>query len=88
MGPLPPAFDGRKLIIVAVKYFFKWVEAKALAYISDKAVLLAKIGQYTCKVKIYNELRLEAADSMAHTRDSIEKYFNRKAKARQIAVEG
>ncbi|KAK3024680.1 hypothetical protein RJ639_043202 [Escallonia herrerae] len=36
MGPFPPATAQRRFVIVAVDYFTKWVEAEALATISEK----------------------------------------------------
>ncbi|KAL0406633.1 UNVERIFIED_CONTAM: hypothetical protein Slati_3977200 [Sesamum latifolium] len=38
LGPFPPAPAQKKLIVVAVGYFFKWMKAKALAKISEKEV--------------------------------------------------
>ncbi|KAL2228349.1 UNVERIFIED_CONTAM: Gag-Pol polyprotein [Sesamum indicum] len=39
VGPFPPAQAQKKFIIVAVEYFSKWVEAEALAKISEKEVI-------------------------------------------------
>ncbi|KAK3035506.1 hypothetical protein RJ639_033965 [Escallonia herrerae] len=36
MGPFPPAIAQRRFVIVVIDYFTKWVEAKALATISEK----------------------------------------------------
>ena len=34
LGPLPPAQGNLKYVVVAVEYFFKWIEAKSLATIT------------------------------------------------------
>ncbi|XP_011100645.1 uncharacterized protein LOC105178795 [Sesamum indicum] len=39
VGPFPPAQAQKKFIIVAVEYFSKWVEAEAVAKISEKEVI-------------------------------------------------
>ncbi|KAL2226322.1 UNVERIFIED_CONTAM: hypothetical protein Sindi_1990900 [Sesamum indicum] len=39
MGPFPPAQAQKKFITVAVEYFSKWVEAEAVARISEKEVI-------------------------------------------------
>ncbi|KAL0377453.1 UNVERIFIED_CONTAM: hypothetical protein Sradi_3050800 [Sesamum radiatum] len=39
VGPFPQATGQRKFLIVAVDYFTKWVEAEALAKISEKEVI-------------------------------------------------
>ncbi|KAL2230583.1 UNVERIFIED_CONTAM: Gag-Pol polyprotein [Sesamum indicum] len=39
VGPLPPAQAQKKFIIVAVEYFSKWVEAEAVAKISEREVI-------------------------------------------------
>jgi hypothetical protein len=38
MGPLPPAQGNLKYVVVAVKYFSKWIEAKPLATITSVTV--------------------------------------------------
>ena len=38
LGPFPMASGQRKFLIVAIDYFTKWVEAKALAKITTKQV--------------------------------------------------
>ncbi|XP_074323566.1 uncharacterized protein LOC141660478 [Apium graveolens] len=38
LGPFPVASGRRKFIVVAIKYFMKWIEAKALAKITTKQV--------------------------------------------------
>ncbi|KAL2240129.1 UNVERIFIED_CONTAM: Retrovirus-related Pol polyprotein from transposon [Sesamum indicum] len=39
VGPFPPAQAQKKFIIVAVEYFSKWVEAEAVAKISEREVI-------------------------------------------------
>ncbi|XP_011102009.1 uncharacterized protein LOC105180039 [Sesamum indicum] len=39
VGPFPPAQSQKKFIIVAVEYFSKWVEAEAVAKISEREVI-------------------------------------------------
>ncbi|KAL2238352.1 UNVERIFIED_CONTAM: Transposon Ty3-G Gag-Pol polyprotein [Sesamum indicum] len=39
LGPLPPAKAQKKFIILAVEYFSKWVEAEAVARISEKEMI-------------------------------------------------
>ncbi|KAL2251632.1 UNVERIFIED_CONTAM: Retrovirus-related Pol polyprotein from transposon [Sesamum indicum] len=39
VGPFPPAQAQKKFIIVAVEYFTKWVEAEAVARISEREVI-------------------------------------------------
>ncbi|KAL2252589.1 UNVERIFIED_CONTAM: hypothetical protein Sindi_0053600 [Sesamum indicum] len=39
VGPFPPTQAQKKFIIVAVEYFSKWVEAEAVAKISEKEVI-------------------------------------------------
>jgi hypothetical protein len=34
LGPLPPAQGNLRYVVVAVEYFFKWIEAKPLATIT------------------------------------------------------
>jgi hypothetical protein len=34
LGPLPPAQGNLKYVVVAVEYFYKWIEAKSLATIT------------------------------------------------------
>ncbi|KAK3026311.1 hypothetical protein RJ639_040999 [Escallonia herrerae] len=36
LGPFPPAMAQRKFVIVAIDYFTKWVEAEALALITER----------------------------------------------------
>jgi hypothetical protein len=38
LGPLPPAQGNLKYVVVAVKYFSKWIEAKPLATITSATV--------------------------------------------------
>jgi hypothetical protein len=38
LGPLPPAQDNLKYVVVAVEYFSKWIEAKPLATITSVTV--------------------------------------------------
>jgi hypothetical protein len=38
LGPLPPAQGNLKYVVVAVEYFFKWIEAKPLATITSVTV--------------------------------------------------
>jgi hypothetical protein len=38
LGPLPPAQENLKYVVVAVKYFSKWIEAKPLATITSAMV--------------------------------------------------
>jgi IS30 family transposase len=38
LGPLPPAQGNLKYIVVAVKYFSKWIDAKLLATITSAMV--------------------------------------------------
>jgi hypothetical protein len=38
LGPLPPAQENLKYVVVAVEYFSKWIEAKPLATITSATV--------------------------------------------------
>jgi hypothetical protein len=38
MGPMPPAQGNLRYVIVAVEYFSKWIEAKALATITSATI--------------------------------------------------
>jgi transposase InsO family protein len=38
LGPLPPAQGNLKYVVVAVKYFSKWIEAKPLVIITSATV--------------------------------------------------
>ncbi|KAL2230531.1 UNVERIFIED_CONTAM: Ribonuclease HI [Sesamum indicum] len=46
VGPFPPAQAQKKFLIVAVEYFSKWVEAEAVARISEKECKELKIAQH------------------------------------------
>jgi transposase InsO family protein len=38
LGPLPPSQGNLRYVVVAVEYFFKWIEAKPLATITSAIV--------------------------------------------------
>ncbi|KAL2228882.1 UNVERIFIED_CONTAM: Gag-Pol polyprotein [Sesamum indicum] len=52
VGPFPPAQAQKKFIIVAVEYFSKWVEAEAVAKISEKEVINFIWKNITCRFGI------------------------------------
>nr|GEW57090.1 reverse transcriptase domain-containing protein [Tanacetum cinerariifolium] len=52
-GPFPVATGGLKFLIVAIDYFTKWIEAKAVATITE-AVIPAEIGMPTIRTAEVN----------------------------------
>ncbi|KAL0451467.1 UNVERIFIED_CONTAM: Retrovirus-related Pol polyprotein from transposon gypsy [Sesamum latifolium] len=51
LGPFPPAVAQKKFIVVAVEYFTKWVEAEALAKITEKEMINFIWKNIICRVE-------------------------------------
>ncbi|KAL2252709.1 UNVERIFIED_CONTAM: Ribonuclease HI [Sesamum indicum] len=56
LGPLPPAKAQKKFIILAVEYFSKWVEAEAVARISEKEMINFIWKNIICRFEIPREI--------------------------------
>ncbi|GJS37125.1 reverse transcriptase domain-containing protein [Tanacetum coccineum] len=52
LRPLPPAKGGAKLVIVAIDYFTKWIEAKPLVKITDKKVIRFIMDNIICRFRL------------------------------------
>ena len=52
MGPFPTAIRQLKFLVVGINYFTKWVEAKALATITEKNVQSFVWRNIICKYGI------------------------------------
>ncbi|KAL2253432.1 UNVERIFIED_CONTAM: hypothetical protein Sindi_0137900 [Sesamum indicum] len=52
LGPLPPSKAHKKFIIVAVEYFSKWVEAEAVAKISERETINFIWKNIICRFEI------------------------------------
>ena len=52
IGPLPTGPAQKKLLLVAIDYFIKWIEAEAFASIKDKEVVHFVWKNIVCKFGI------------------------------------
>ena len=57
MGPFPIAMRQLKFLMVDINYFTKWVEAEALATITEKNIRIfimrnIKIGRASCRERV------------------------------------
>ncbi|XP_074336628.1 uncharacterized protein LOC141673787 [Apium graveolens] len=58
LGPFPIASGQRKFIVVAIYYFTKWIEAKALAKITTKQITKFFWGNANEKAEVANRIIL------------------------------
>jgi hypothetical protein len=59
VGPLPTAQGNCKFIAVAVDYFTKWVEAKALANITTPTIQKFFWQNIVCRFGVLRELTID-----------------------------
>ena len=58
VGPLPTSLAQKKLLLVAIDYFSKWIEAEAFSSIKDKDVTQFIWKNIVCRFGIPNQLCL------------------------------
>ena len=73
MGPFPTAIRQLKFLVVGIDYFTKWVEAEALATITEKNIRSSVWRNIICRYRIPKCLSptTERNSTTAHLRTSV-----------------